>query len=444
VFVAASHVALPGRRVAAFKQGLSAVMSKLLPAIVAALTVLAPAAAGSPVRQTPSVRVGPAIEERRPEGGGDSVPAAKNDKPSADASKRTGETTKPVAETAKSNASQPSAPASTTSDATKSDGPAAIAPRLNSPANDTNTKADTKAAGTSDTNNPSTVKNPNTEAGSTGAPGTNAPGTGGASLANPAASSALPPAPPLTAVYRIGTGDVLDIRLLNLVDSRQSTLFTVLSGGVLEYPLLRNPLTVAGMTTEELSAQLVAELRHRGVYERPQVRVSVREYASHAVLVSGLVNDPGTKILRREAVPLYVVVAEAQPKPEAGRAIVISHKTGKATTVDLADPAALNLLVQQGDVVNLVARPPEFFYIGGEISSPGQKEFHAGLTLTQALLAAGGVTRTAGPKVRVSRQGADGRLVSTEYNLQEIENGTVPDPVLQPGDRVEVARPRAK
>src|SRR5215212_11770463 len=94
------------------------------------------------------------------------------------------------------------------------------------------------------------------------------------------------------------------------------------------YPLLRDPLTVSGMTTDELSAQLVAEFRHRGLYEKPQVRVSVREYASHTVLVSGLVNDPGTKVLKREAIPLYVVVAEAQPKPEAGRASIISRSSG--------------------------------------------------------------------------------------------------------------------
>ena len=255
-----------------------------------------------------------------------------------------------------------------------------------------------------------------------------------------ASPSAVTPAEPLTSVYRVGVGDVLDIRLLNDKDPRQSTLYTVLAGGALEYPLLHDPVTVAGMTTEELSAQLIAELRHRGIFQHPQVRVSVREYASHTVLVSGLVGDPGTKILRREAIPLYVIVAEAQPKPEAGRAIVISHATGKATNVDLNDAAGLNALVQAGDVVNLVVRPPEFFYVGGEIGSPGQKDFHSGLTLTQALLASGGVTAQAGARVKVSRAGADGRLVSTEYDLSQIEAGAVPDPLLQAGDRVEVPR----
>jgi protein involved in polysaccharide export with SLBB domain len=91
-------------------------------------------------------------------------------------------------------------------------------------------------------------------------------------------------------------------------------------------------------------------------------------------------------------------------------------------------------------VVNLTVRPPEFFYIGGEISSPGQKDFHTGMTLTQALLAAGGVTALAGERVKVLRAGADGRLVTAEYSIGEIEGGVVPDPVLQAGDRIEVAR----
>lgn len=312
--------------------------------------------------------------------------------------------------------------------------PAANSPKSpNGPAAGTNSPAATPNTSAPARNTPAalntSVTTPNNSAASPNV---------SASSARPAAAAASP-----ANIYRVGVGDVLDIRLLNGQDPRQSTLYPVVAGGVLDYPLLRDPLTVAGMTTDELAAQLIAELRHRGVYERPQVRVSVREYASHAVLVSGLVGDPGTKILRREAIPLYVVIAEAQPRPEAGRAVIISHSTGKIINVDLNDAAALNTLVHSGDVVTLTVRPPEFYYVGGEIGAPGQKDFHAGLTLTQALLASGGVTRAAGERVRVSRQGADGRLVSAEYNLREIEAGGVPDPLLQPGDRVEV-QPRRK
>lgn len=107
--------------------------------------------------------------------------------------------------------------------------------------------------------------------------------------------------------------------------------------------------------------------------------------------------------------------------------------------VDLNDGAGLSTLVQAGDVVTLTLRLPEFYYVGGEVGAPGQKDFHSCITLTQALLASGGVTRGAGERVRVLRAGPDGRLSPTEYNLHEIENGVVPDPQLQPGDRLEVS-----
>lgn len=396
-------------------------MRKLFPAIVFTLTLgLTGAATDRALAQTPNIRVGPLAEEPRPNGDGEAANGANGEKSTGGKQRN---------ETAKNGPAQPA----TNPGAGETDAPPPAAP-TDSRANNPSARPEAKPAGAGDPANPST----------NGPAATDKNVAAGERVSAAAAPATPPAAPPLTAIYRIGTGDVLDIRVLNMTDSRQSTLFTVLAGGVLEYPLLRNPLTVAGMTTEELSAQLVAELRHRGVYDRPQVRVSVREYASHAVLVSGLANDPGTKILRREAVPLYVVVAESQPRPEAGRAVIISHKSGQTLNVDLDDPAALSVLVQAGDVINLVPRPPAFFYVGGEIGSPGQKEFHSGMTLTQALLAAGGVTRAAGPKVKVSRQGVDGRLVSTEYDLPEIENGLSPDPGLRPGDRVEVSRGRGK
>ena len=302
--------------------------------------------------------------------------------------------------------------------------------------------ANTSSAGAPQPAAPKTNNSPP----ATNAPaGPAAPATGGAAHDNSAANtggasaSAAPPAP--TSIYRVGAGDVLDIRLLNQA-SREQTLYTVMAGGLLEYPLAGDPLAVAGMTPDEIAERLASILRRRAVYTRPQFVISVHEYASHAVLVSGLVADPGTKILRREAVPLYVVIAEAQPQPDAGRAVVISRATGESTIVDLTDTAAMNTLVRAGDVVSVQARPREFLYLGGEVALPGQKDFHPGQTLTQAVLAAGGVTRFSAGKVKVARQGADGRLVTTEYNLKEIEAGQAVDPPLRAGDRVEVVRKR--
>lgn len=328
--------------------------------------------------------------------------------------------------------------------------PASGKDQQQSPASDTGKAAETEkpavpsATATAAPLSPSGASTATTDAPArtvTTVPGATSQPSGSAqnSAAAPANSeSVAKPAAPLETIYRVGAGDVLDIRLLN-APTRESTLYTIMTGGLLEYPLAGEPFPVGGLTTDEIDARLTARIK---VYEKPEVVVSVREYASHNVIVSGLANEPGTKVLRREAVPLYVVLAEAQPRPEAGRA-TIQRAGGQVITVELADTKATATLVFSGDVITLSAlppAPPQFFYIGGQVAQPGQKDFHAGMTLTQAVLASGGVTRFAGSKVKISRQGADGRLVSTEYNLKQIEAGKVPDPVLQSGDRLEVSR----
>jgi len=243
---------------------------------------------------------------------------------------------------------------------------------------------------------------------------------------------------PATSLYRVGAGDVLDVRLLD-GNPTANTLYAVLADGSIDYPLAGSAVSVSGRTTEEIATHLSDELKRRGVQENPRVTVGVREYTSHTVIVSGLVGEPGAKTLRREALPLYVVLADAQPKPEAGRALVTSYATGQRTEVSLDDQATLNTLVRPGDVVEVLPKRQQFYYIGGKVESPGEKEFRQGLTLTQAILASGGLLNSS-KTVLVTRQNAEGLLSTTTYALPEIMSGKAPDPPLQPGDRVEVIR----
>ena len=251
-------------------------------------------------------------------------------------------------------------------------------------------------------------------------------------------SVATTPAPDLTSIYRIGPGDMLNIQVSKL-PSRASTLYTIAASGMLDYPLAGEPFVAAGMTPDELSARLTAELKHRAIIIDQKVMVDVRQYASHSVLISGLVGQPGTKIIQREAVPIFTLLAQAALRPEADRALIMSPATGKKTIVDLDSPAAMESLVQAGDVVIVSARPPQFLYIGGEIQSPGERRFHPGMTLTQAILAAGGVSRPSATNIKVARQGEAGLLNVITYNLKEIMSGKTPDPRLEPGDRIEVS-----
>ena len=62
------------------------------------------------------------------------------------------------------------------------------------------------------------------------------------------------------------------------------------------------------------------------------------------------------------------------------------------------------------------------------------------MTLTQALLSAGGISRAGNTTVKIGRRNSGGFLTSKEYNLRWIEEGKAQDPLLEAGDRVEVTR----
>ena len=264
--------------------------------------------------------------------------------------------------------------------------------------------------------------------------------TAGAMPVRPALSdstgSAKSVEPVLTEIYRVGVGDVLDIRLINSPNNR-STLFTVMPGGAIDLPMAGGAVMVAGLTPDEIKTRVAAELKRRAVEEKPQVSVGVRQYVSHSVMVTGLVVNPGTRYLRREAVPLYVVLAESQLRNDAGRVVIMRTGTN-GEALELSDPQTLNVTVQSGDVITVSNKPQEFYYIGGRINFPGQKVFQPGITLLQAILAAGGTQKE--NRVEISRAGADGRLATIRYRIKAIKAGTVEDPKLQPGDRIEISK----
>jgi polysaccharide biosynthesis/export protein len=248
-----------------------------------------------------------------------------------------------------------------------------------------------------------------------------------------ALKSTTPPANiELTKVYRVGPGDVLDVRLNN---AAEPSGLTVTPTGFLEHQSLSAPLSVSGLTVEEITEKLESELKKQSA--NASAAVVVRDYVSHAILVSGMVKEPGTKSLRREAIPLYVVVADAQPLPEAGQAVVVRNETNEVFTVDLSNPEETSLLVQPRDVITLQAAPTQFFYVSGDVKAPGEKVFRRGMTLTQAIMTAGGLTGKAG-EIRLARDDGKGFLVMTRFKLKDIESGKVADPTIQAGDRITI------
>lgn len=248
-----------------------------------------------------------------------------------------------------------------------------------------------------------------------------------------------------TSHYLIGVGDTLEVQWRG-APVGSSSLYEVQAGGLIDYSGLDKPLKVAGLTSDQVAERLSAELSGAGtVVDQAAVTVKVSDYESHALIVSGAVVEPGYKILQREAIPLAVVLADARPQPKAGRVAVRSHRTGEKLELDLADAEALGqTLAYPGDVIDVLEPAPQFYYIGGQVTKPGRKNFQPGLKLSRAVLLAGGKRAVLAKDVKalvvVMRQGADGRLSATEHDLAAIIAGHSADPALRPGDRIEVGR----
>jgi protein involved in polysaccharide export with SLBB domain/uncharacterized membrane protein YgcG len=235
--------------------------------------------------------------------------------------------------------------------------------------------------------------------------------------------------------YKIGVGDVLTIATLNMPSNR-STLYTVSEGGWIDFPPAGGAIVAAGLTVAEIQARLESEIKGRNENQEARLAVGVRHYASHTVTVTGIVSRPGLRSLKGETVPLYVIISEVQPRSEAGRVSII--RSDSTYNLDLHDPDALSFRVQPGDVINIAPRTQDFYYIGGGVKRPGQKAFQPGITVLQAIIAAGGLNHESDHKVEVLREGVDRKLKTMTFDLREIKSGKMADPRLQAGDSLEI------
>jgi polysaccharide export outer membrane protein len=253
----------------------------------------------------------------------------------------------------------------------------------------------------------------------------------------PADNNAVPP----TEVYKIGVGDVLYISLQN-APAKASTYYTVLEDGTIDYPLSGEMITVSGLTTVEVENLLKAKIK---LYENPQISVKVREHASHQITVLGLVENSGEKYLPREAVPLFMIRAEAIVQPRADT-LVLKRAGSNTQQIDLRDVKSEDVLIFPGDILEFkisddadaISAGRQFYFIGGNVRSGGQKDFHPGLTLTQAILASGGLRKAIATKVVLRRKNQSGLLSPIEFNLNFIKDGKQPDPLIKAGDTIEV------
>jgi len=85
--------------------------------------------------------------------------------------------------------------------------------------------------------------------------------------------------------------------------------------------------------------------------------------------------------------------------------------------------------------VKVIIPSQNSYYIRGEVKRPGGYPWKSGITLSQALAAAAGITEYASSKVILTRQGQ----VQT-FDIDDIEEDPSKDIVLRPDDQIRVKR----
>ena len=260
--------------------------------------------------------------------------------------------------------------------------------------------------------------------------------------------------------YRIGIGDLLDVRVLNHPEMSRKT--RVESGGTIRMPYIDN--IPAGCMTESQLSQNIAE-KYRKYIKNPQVDVFIEEFVSQPpVAVIGAVEKPGRFELRRKVRLIELLTFAGGPKSDkAGHTLHLIRsnekdqcaapaKEGDTIAIEGAAPQLLsfklkdlltgsadaNLYVNPGDIISLPEA--EQIFVTGFVIKPGAFSLNTRITLTQAIGMSGGYMPDADKKkIRLSRQtGESASPITQIINIEDIQKRKIEDIVLQPNDLIEV------
>jgi polysaccharide export outer membrane protein len=281
-----------------------------------------------------------------------------------------------------------------------------------------------------------------------------------ASAQQAAATAALAPGPTRTQPtsvadddrYRIGPGDVLDIRIYNRPNLSRDGV-RVEGNGMFRMPLIETEIQAACRTEGELAKEI--SIRYARFYKNLQVDVFIKEYHSKQVAIIGAVNEQSRFELQRRVRLLELLTYARGPSAKAGQTINIVHSTApslcragsddeiaafssyKLSDTMVGDPKA-NPYVEAGDIVTL----PEAdqIYVVGNVYTPVTIPLKEPLTLSRAIAMAGGAKMdTKKDKIRIVRQ-EPGSLSKTEIivDLSAIEKKRADDLALLPNDIIDV------
>src|ERR1700686_2803587 len=253
-------------------------------------------------------------------------------------------------------------------------------------------------------------------------------------------------------LYRIGPGDLLEVRVLNRPQLSRDAV-RVDNRGMIHLPMIEEEIRAGCRTESELATEIVTlylkYLRH------PHIDVFVKEYSSNPVAVMGAVDKPGQFQLRRRVRLLELISLAGGPTEHAGERVLVAHAS-EITSCDEVGEASepgfesydLNNTVKGEEQSNPYARPGDIVtipeaqqaFVIGNVFKPGGIPLKERITVARAVAMAGGtLPDTRKDRIRILRQ-VPGKRAKTEMvvDLNAISKRKAEDIELQPNDIVDV------
>jgi polysaccharide biosynthesis/export protein len=248
------------------------------------------------------------------------------------------------------------------------------------------------------------------------------------------------PAPTLapTSAYVVGPQDLLNITVYG--EPQLSGRLRVDNDGSFPFQYLGR-VKAEGLTTAQIE-QVLRDGLGDGYLRNPQISVEVVEYRSQSVFVTGEVRLPNKYSLPGNSTLMDVLTLAGSVTSNAGNWVQITHAKpgakalGPATAAeydvrvslrDIQTGKAQNVFVKDGDTI-FVPKTERVFVVG-QVRNSGAIPYEEGMTVFEAISAAGGITE----------KGSNNRV-----EIIRIENGqrktinAKPTDILKPGDQVNV------
>jgi polysaccharide export outer membrane protein len=283
--------------------------------------------------------------------------------------------------------------------------------------------------------------------------------------AQPDSKTPSMPASPATSQpgdrYRIGPGDVLDIRIFNRPQLSRDAV-RVEGNGMIRMPLIDAEIQAACKTEGELARDI--KTGYLKFYRNPQVDVFIKEYHAREVAVIGAVTEQGRYQMQRRIRLLELISFAKGTTDKAGQTINIVRAPHADLCKSSSDSAAndaegfislrlndtlrgeekANPYVEPGDIITV----PEAdeVYVVGNVYHPQALPMKDPISVSRAIAMAGGPLRDSKTnRVRiVRRQPGSSTAAEMFVDLTAIRRKAAEDIALQPNDIVEVSESASK